>query len=189
MFAAGMAVTGMAHQVGWIIAGPPREFVRNGNNALNTLVTILLDQRVFRGDNDRTRGRKHEYWRADVAGLYVPRSDGAPGLDRPMDPLDLSIAMADDRSRTDLSPYALRNRLPLAKSGYYFRALRFGDDADDQRSPDHFAVCTFPTSVSAGMVMFIMSDRGMIYQCVFYGRPPDFFPNDPEKSGWAPIQW
>lgn len=145
-----------------------------------------MAQRHFSGERDQT-GKFH-FWRADIAGLYAGHREGESASSGPIDLLDLSIAMADDRSRTDLAPYARGNPLPLAKDGYYFRALRFQDEPDGQRTPDHYAVCAFPSSPSAGMIMIIASDWSGLYQAPFYGQPPEFFPNEPEKAGWGRVE-
>ena len=42
----------------------------------------------------------------------------------------VAAAMADDRSRTDLSPFAHGSTLPLPRAGFYFRALRFEGESD-----------------------------------------------------------
>jgi len=178
MFAAGMAFTGIAHQTGWLLSAPrPRDELGGGNSghAFINLLTIASAQYHFRY-NDIDKNGKADYWRADVAGLY------------PFALIELPLAVADDQARTDLSPHAGAERLPVADSGYYVRALRFEDEADDRRSPDQYAVCTFPSSPSAGRRMFLGSSRGVYYGRTFEGKAPEYFPNDPEKDGWTRIE-
>jgi len=173
MFAAGMAFTGIAHQTGWLMFAPrPRNELGGGNSghAFINLLTIANAQYYFRY-NDSDKNGKADYWRADVAGLYTFAL------------IELPTALADDRARTDLTA----GRQPTADSGYYVRALRFEDEADDRRSPDCYAICTFPSSLSAGSSMFIVSHERIYYGRRFEGKAPEYYPRDPEKDGWIPI--
>jgi hypothetical protein len=180
MFAAGMAFTGIAHQTAWLMSAPrPRNELGGGNSghAYINLLTIGMAQYDFRY-NDLDKNGKPDYWRADVAGLYKFRPDL----------IDLSLALADDRGRTDLSPYTKGVIPPAPDSGYYVRALRFEDEADDRRSPDCYAICTFPSSLSAGSSMFIVSHERIYFGRRFEGKAPEYFPKDPEKDGWIRIE-
>jgi hypothetical protein len=182
MFAAGMAFTGIAHQTAWLMVAPrPRDELGGGNSAhaWGSLSMIANAQEKFRYDDSDGNG-KPDYWRADVAGLYAVK----PGK---IAWLELSVALADDRARTDLSPYSKGVALPAAESGYYFRALRFEDEADDRRRRDGYAVCTFPSSLSAGASMFIVSNQRIYYGRRFEGKAPEYYPTDPERDGWIPI--
>jgi hypothetical protein len=184
MFVAGMAVTGVAHQVGWLITEPPRVVARSLTSplVLDGLRAILIAQREFREQDRDGNGRK-DYWRQDVAGLHGLVSGG-----QAIRLLELPVAMADDRSRTDLSAFALGNKLPLHRAGYYFHALRFEGESDPNLSPDRFAVCSIPSSQSAGSAVFILSDAGIVYVQAYFGMPLDIYPSDPEKSGWYRVE-
>jgi len=178
MFAAGMAFTGIAHQTAWLLFAPrPRDELGGGNSghAFINLITIANAQYNFRY-NDSDKNGKADYWRADVAGLYKFAL------------IELPTALADDRARTDLSPSSKAAGLPMADSGYYVRALRFEDEADDRRSPDCYAICTFPSSLSAGSSMFIVSHERIHYGRRFEGKAPEYYPRDPEKDGWTRIE-
>jgi hypothetical protein len=184
MFSAGMAFTGAAHQVGWLITEPPRLVAKSLTSPLvpGGLRAILIAQQEFR-EHDRDGNGKKDYWRPDVAGLHGLVVGG-----QAIRLLELPVAMADDRPRTDLSPFALGNKLPLHRAGYYFHALRFDGETDATLSPDRFAVCSIPSSQSAGSAVFILSDAGIVYVQAYFGMPLDIYPSDPEKSGWYRVE-
>jgi hypothetical protein len=186
MFVAGMAVTGVAHQVGWLITEPRRFIARPlvSPLILDGLRAILKAQQEFREQDRDGNGRKG-YWRQDVAGLHGHLVGG-----QAIKLLKLTLALADDRSRTDMSPFAQRNTLPLSVAGYYFRALRFDGESDAILSPDRFAVCAVPSSFSAGSAVFILSDAGTLYAQAYGGQisEPEVYPSDPEKSHWYRVE-
>ena len=79
MFAAGMAFTGVVHQTGWLLRSPRPMFVSSGSmerNSSASLKTIVTAQADFRA-NDRDGNGVADYWRGDIAGLYVLKPQGS----------------------------------------------------------------------------------------------------------------
>ncbi len=146
-------------------------------NASTCLKTITSAQADFRA-NDRDGDGVNQFWRGDIAGLYVlrPRKDPqGPAIKL----IELSVASADDRPVTDISPYAVRS----AKAGYWFRALLHEGEAAP--SPDRFAACAFPDSPAAGKWTFIVDEENTIYRKELKKqRGIDRYPKDPVKDGW-----
>jgi hypothetical protein len=182
MFGAGMTITAVAHQTGWLIGSPDRLITSgsrpsNERSASTSLKTIASAQADFRS-NDRDDNKTNDFWRGDITGLYVLK-----GADRQAIKLiELSVAAADDRPVTDLSPFATRS----PKAGYWFRALHYKDEGQ-KPGPDRFAACAFPTSPSAGKFMFVINESNVIYRKPSDGSPPEFYPDEPEKDGWAKL--
>lgn len=146
-------------------------------SASTSLKTITSAQADFRA-NDRHGDGVNQFWRGDIAGLYVLRCKKDP--EGPAIKLiELSVASADDRPVTDISPYAVRS----AKAGYWFRALLH----EDEKSPDpnRFAACAFPDSPSAGTWTYIVDEENFIYRKELKKqRGIDTYPKDPLKEGW-----
>lgn len=96
--------------------------------------------------------------------------------------IQLSIAMADDLPKIDISPYGIR----LAKSGYWFRALRHEDEA--VVSPDRFAACMFPGTPADGSYTLIIDEKHVVYYKDLDGeRGAEVFPLDAVKAGWRKL--
>lgn len=179
MFMAGMAFTGIAHQLGWLISSPvpltrSNAGILNERNAFMSLKVILQAQEAFRRE-DVTASGKHSYWREDIAGLY-----GLQGRDgQPIKLISLSLAEADDHPITSLSPHGP----PSPVEGYRYRSLSF----QNETTPlfNHFAACAYPASLSVSNRIYIISDQGDIFRkAVTRIEPPKVFPDHPEEEGW-----
>ncbi len=184
LFLAGMAVTGIAHQSAWL-ATEPRTFLARpltSPQVTDGLRAILRAQKEFRSE-DRDENGMRDYWRQDIAGLH-----GLIVRGQPIKLIGLSDAMADYRPRTDLGDLALGNKLPMARAGYYFKALKFEGESDFALHPDRFAACAFPASMSSGNAIFIISDAGILYVNHYDFKPLEVFPSDPEKAGWYRVE-
>ena len=145
--------------------------------AATSLKTITSAQADYRA-NDRDGNHLNDYWRGDIAGLYTIQSCNGDAIKL----IELSVASADDRPVTDLSPYAVRS----SKTGYWFRALRHEDERTP--SPDRFAACAFPENRAAGKYTFIVDETNTIYRKRLRGpRGVFFYPKDPERDGWAKL--
>jgi hypothetical protein len=179
MFAAGMAVTGVVHQTGWLLRSPEPLMSSGGNqrNASASLKTITSAQADFRG-NDRDGNGKQDYWRGDIAGLYAILPAGSA---EPIKLIELSVALADGHPVTAIEKFGTRG----PKAGFWYRALAFKGETTP--NPDRFAACSFPVNVSAGRWMFIISEENVIYRKPFNGSPPEFYPDDPAKDGWSKL--
>lgn len=150
---------------------------RNASTSLKTLTSAQADYRA----NDRDGNQVNDFWRGDVAGLYTLKSSADPAGPA-MKLIDLSIASADDRPTTDVSPYAVRT----AKAGYWFRAILHEDERTP--SPDRYAFCAFPDGPSAGKWTFIVDEQNAIYRKELKNpRGVERCPADPVKSGWEKL--
>ena len=149
-------------------------------NASTCLKTITSAQADFRA-NDRDWNHVNDFWRGDIAGLYTLKSAADP-QGPAIKLIELSVASADDRPVTDISPYAVRS----AKAGYWFRAILHEDEVS--ADPDRFAACAFPDSPSAGKYVFITDETNVIYRKELKKqRGIERFPLDPLKAGWSKL--
>jgi hypothetical protein len=182
MFGAGMTITAVAHQTGWLIGSPERLLSSGGasneRNASASLKTVATAQADFRA-NDRDWNQINDFWRGDIAGLYTVK-----GMDgQPIKLIELSVGSADDRPVTDMSRFSIRS----PKAGYWFRALRYKDEAEKVDAESRFAACAFPSSVGAGVYMFLVTQDNTIYRKIFEGQPPELCPDEPLKDGWSKL--
>jgi hypothetical protein len=177
LFASGMAFTGAAHQIGWLLRSPSALVRSPGNerNAYASLKTIASAQADFRG-NDRDGNRIRDFWRADIAGLYGLKPEGG---EETIKLIEGSVAGADGRPSIALEAFVVK----APKAGYWYRALRFkGETTPD---PDRFAAIAYPDSASAGKVMYIISHENVLYRKdVGTGAIPETYPEDPLREGW-----
>lgn len=180
LFAAGMAFTGVAHQAGWLLRSPlPLTVSSGGNerNASSSLKTIASAQADFRG-NDRDGNRLQDFWRADIQGLYSLKPEGSEEM---IKLIEISVAGADGKPAQPVDAFTQAS----PKAGYWYRALRFKDEAEPD--PQRFAAACYPSSKAAGVYMFAISHENTIYRKVFEGAVPELYPDDPLKEGWAKL--
>jgi hypothetical protein len=154
----------------------------NERSAATSLKTLSTAQADFRA-NDRDGDKIAQFWRGDVAGLYalVPKGSSVA-----IKLIELSVAAADDRPLTDLSPFAAR----APKAAYWFRALRHIDEDPKAPDPDRFAYCAFPISPAAGQWIYIIDESNTIYRAESKRHPGgiDVFPSEEElKTQWSNI--
>ncbi|MBI3857617.1 MAG: hypothetical protein HY293_18200 [Planctomycetes bacterium] len=182
MFAAGMAVTAVAHQTGWLLRGPATlvdansraSFERNGFAALRSIYSA---QMAFASRDLDENGVK-DYWRKDIAGLFA----FTPSTGQPLKLIQQSVACADAASAVDLGSLGGKS----AKLGYWFKSLKFPDETTPD--PKRFAALAYPDNPSAGKYFFIISDEGTTYRKrVDQGARPDTYPIDPDKEGWSKL--
>src|SRR5258706_10894800 len=136
----------------WSFGSHRHYFDRPASSSLKTLTSAQADFRA----NDRDGDGKANFWRADIAGLYALAPGGGPAIKL----IELSVAAADDRSKTDLSPYSV----PAANAGYWYRAIRHADEDPKALDPNRFAFWAFPDSPSAGKYLFIVDENNTIYR-------------------------
>jgi len=180
LFAAGMAFTGVAHQVGWLMRSPKPLWIHTGSNERSpsaSLKTVASAQADFRG-NDRDGNRIQDFWRADIAGLYAVKP---PESEEMIKLIELSVAAADGRPATSVATFAV----PAPKMGYWYRALRFKDETEPD--PNRFAAIAYPDSPSAGAVMYVISHENTIFFKPAEVPVPDVYPEDPLKEGWSKL--
>ncbi len=178
MLISGMAITGLAHQVGWLMTSPEPWVKRSGSNERGiptSLKTIASAQSDFRA-NDRDDNRTNDFWRADIAGLYTTEVEG-----HAIRLIELSVALADDRPKGNVEKYGARG----PKAGYWYRALLHEDETVPD--PQRFAACSFPAQRSAGRWMYVVCEDNGIWRKEFRGKPPEFYPKDPAADGWTKL--
>lgn len=145
-----------------------------------TLKSIPSAQADFRA-NDRDGDGINQFWRADVAGLYTLAPGGGPAIKL----IELSVAAADDRPKSDLTPYSAR----APKAGYWFRSIRHADEDPKKLDPNRFAYCAFPDTPSAGKYIFIVDENNTIFRSAANGRRGiEVFPTEQElKTSWSKL--
>ena len=148
-------------------------------NASTTLKTLTAAQADFRA-NDRDGDKVAQFWRADVAGLYLLSPKGGERIKL----IELSTAAADDRAVTDLSPVAVKS----PKQGYWFRAILHVDEDARAPDPDRFAFCAYPDTPQSGKYIFIVDENNRIYRSEAKGRRGiDVFPTQEELKQWTKL--
>ena len=97
----------------------------------------------------------------------------------------MSIAGADDNPGTEIAQLTQLG----PKAGYWYRALRFGDEDPEKTDPDRFAFAAYPDAYgTSGNWIIIISNDNEIYK-KSPGEPliPEIYPVDPESEGWERV--
>ena len=118
----------------------------NDRNASAALATLREAQRQFREGDVDGNGVK-DYWRADIAGLYVVKEAKL---------IELSVAGADEKPTTPIDKFTVR----APKSGYWFRCLRFADEKE--LDPARWAACAIP--VNREDPTFLVTHEGTLHR-------------------------
>lgn len=159
--------------------GPCRGGERNSSASLKTLTSAQADFRA----NDRDGNGVNDFWRKDVAGLYVLRPEGSREM---IKLIEISVALADDRIPDEA--LLLGPRTP--KGGYWFRAIRHADEKDAIDANARFAFCCFPADYpKSGRNTYVVDEGNTIFKRDL-GRPGgiEVFPTDEElKAQWAKL--
>jgi hypothetical protein len=161
-----------------------REFGRHPHSAERlpeaTMKAISTAQADFR-TNRRNGNPLPRFWRADIAGLYALAPGGGPAIKL----IELSIAAADERPRTDLTSLAVR----APKAGYWYRSIRHANEDAQALDPNRFAYCAFPDTESAGRYIYVVDERRQVYCAEANGRRGiEVFPTDEElKRRWSKV--
>ena len=161
-----------------------REFGRHHHSPQRppeaTMKTFWTAQADFRA-NLRSGDSFPRFWRADIAGLYAL----APGEGLAIKLIDLSVAAADERPRTDLSVLAARS----PKAGYWYRSIRHANEDPEALDPNRFAYCAFPDTDSAGRYIYVVDERRQVYRAEANGRRGiEVFPTDKElRTQWSKL--
>lgn len=122
--------------------------MRNASAWLRIVGAAQVDFRV----NDRDGNGRNDYWRADIAGLYGVRVEGAE-----IKLIERSMAAADDRPVVKVGDLAE----PSPKAGFFLRALPHADET--ARGPDRFAACSFPGELEKGRYgTYVISEAGVV---------------------------
>jgi hypothetical protein len=150
---------------------PNRQSRSNERSAATTLLALSAAEEDFR-QNDRDENGVPDYWRADVAGLYVVKAKNEA-----IRLIELSCAAADDRPIIPAGPRA-------PKAGYWFRAMRFA--GEDKPHATRFAFCAFPDQYpGTGRFTYIIRHGRVIFgKDLGKGGGIDVWPGDPEGEGW-----
>ena len=156
---------------------------RHGSNERNPstgLKTLASAQAYFRA-NDQDNDGVNQFWRSDVSGLYTVAPTGSPAIKL----IELAVACADDRPKTDILKYSTL----APKAGYWYRAIRHADEDPKALDPNRFAYCAFPDSPSAGKYIFIVDENNTIFRAMANGRRGiEVFPTPEElKTSWSKL--
>lgn len=171
---------------------------------MNNLATAEADFRV----NDRDCNLVHDFWVADISGLYRIDSAEVPiqGQRSEIRLIGPSVARADARPCVPLEQagslastakrvtrlVALGKAVPNA--GYWFAMIeRFQNEKGAEvkyndgngRCAEAFGICAYPEKYGkTGMRTFIVNEENTVWMKDTGGKPPDVFPADPAKAGW-----
>ncbi len=147
--------------------------------ASSTLKVIAWAQEDFRA-NDRDGNDAADYWRKDVAGLYLyVKVDGnSPSFD--------SMVRADDRAVTALPSHVKAVRGPLMER-FWLRVIRL--PREEAPDPGRFAVCCFPSAYGPGIRShYVIREDAIVYKKdLGHGKGIDVYPVDPLKEGWERV--
>jgi hypothetical protein len=189
----GLAAAGIL-AVGWILLHEPwhpafcwdcvlrkshrhRGGERPQSASLKTLASAQADFRA----NDRDGDGKQEFWRGDVAGLYLLRPPGDP---RMIQLIEVSVAGADAAPILGLT----RTTAKAPKAGYWFKAIRHADETPGRLNPDRFAFCAYPDDPAAHRFMFVISEGNTIFKAPAVKDGVDVFPDDATlRTKWAKL--
>ena len=155
----------------------PGQRASNERLAGTVLKTLASAQADFRA-NDRDRDGVQQFWRGDVAGLYLVSPPGG----NPIQLIEREAAAADDRP---LPTHAGRIfRRPY--HGYWFRAIRHADETPNRLDPQRFAFVAFPVNRTSGLRMLIVDENNSLRGCSVDGfKGLDVMPTDDElRSKW-----
>lgn len=148
-----------------------REYRRPPQPPEAAIRMILNAQADFRA-NRRNGDLSPRFWRADIAGLYALAPGGGPAIKL----IEVSLAAADERPRTDLSAHAVR----APRDGYWYRAIRHANEDSQALDPNRFAYCAFPDSPEGG-VLYVVDERKTVYRRESQARRGiEVFPSDEE---------
>ena len=167
----------------WLTLSPPcwecifssdHQHAVNERSYVPGIKTLTSAQADYRS-NDRDGNGKNDYWREDVAGLYVNKSAQGEAICL----IDFSLAAADERPAS-IDPELFPSRRPHL--GYWYRAIRHQDETVP--GPDRFAFCSFPDDYpESGRWTFIIDERNTVFKRdLGHGRGVEMFPNDVGKS-------
>lgn len=133
--------------------------------------------------HDRDGDGRRAYWREDVAGLY---SFQPVGTEDPIGLIEKSIAAADAAPRS--LPMLDQTRAP--KAYYWYRALRFADEAPGRRDDDRFAFCAVPAAPRPELHVYVMAQDRVIYRRTWSGTSdtPTTYPSPSELAArWESV--
>jgi hypothetical protein len=156
-----------------------REYRRPPQSAESAIRTILTAQADFRA-NRRNGDASPKFWRADIAGLYALAPGGGPAIKL----IEVSLAAADERPRTDLADHASR----APRDGYWYRSIRHANEDPQALDPNRFAYCAVPDSPEGG-VLYVVDERQTVYRAETQAcRGIEVFPSDEElRRQWSKV--
>ncbi|HZE96644.1 MAG TPA: hypothetical protein VE981_06445 [Planctomycetota bacterium] len=157
----------------------PRGFY-GGTSYRPMLKTLASAQADFRA-NDRDGNGINDFWRKDVAGLYVvPGTAGAP-----IKLIELSTALADSNPQTNISAFGVRG----PKTGYWITAIRHEDEDPRKLDPQRFAYVAVPVDFPKhDKDIYIIDENNTVFRKVFdRDVPVTVFPSDLDKNGWKKV--
>jgi hypothetical protein len=167
----------------------------NAGAATKALVTM---EAIWRSQ-DIDKNGVADYWTRDIAGFYAVHNEG-----KPVALIDKAFARAD---ATPAMNYLVLEGGPVAKQGYFFKAIKTDPDGKPYVKPDslppkaenapdgpstnssRFAFCAYPDKYGVdGKLTFIVCEDGVVWQKDLGAdaKGVDAWPNpDKEGSGWV----
>ena len=188
----------------------------NDRNASTSLKTLSSAEADFRA-NDRDGNRIHDFWTADVAGLYCIHNplEEKNGRSDPIALIELSIAAADSAPLTSpAGPYRAtigHYASNCGKSGYWFWAMEsdaslnppipYRTDTHGESPvgsahyhPSKFGFLAYPNSLWDGKSAFIINESNTVFRRSLtkdirpsLGNPPGTM-RDPDFISWLSME-
>ncbi|MHC4606971.1 MAG: DUF2950 family protein [Planctomycetota bacterium] len=159
----------------------------NERNASGTLKTLAMASIDFRS-NDRDDNGVNDFWVADVRGLYSLKGWKGEKIH-----LIEAAAARADADPSERSPAIEGTTSPKPKAGYLFAVVKKYEKGDKQvayaDSTGHnyskFAFAAYPADYpKSGKLTFIINEYNTVFMKDTGGKPPEAFPEDPQKAGW-----
>lgn len=148
------------------------QIVENERKAILALKDIFRAQVDFK-ENDLDKNGVKDYWTADISGLYRTLIGG-----KEIKLIGPDIAIADAAPMSDgkdLGP--MLSPRPIAKNGYYFRALKSYEDPAGSINPYgskntlRFGFVAYPETYNGtGRQTFIIWEGGTVWRKVLAGE-------------------
>jgi len=160
--------------------GPATHASNERCGAGGPLKTLASAQADFRA-GDRDANGVEDFWRKDVAGLYV-----TPGVNKlPIRLIELRLALADARPASDLG--AIGKQQPYA--GYWIRAILHEGEDPAKPDPQRFAYVAYPVEYPKhDRNTYIIDENNTTYRNVLPpGTSVTVFPKDPGEAGWSKL--
>jgi hypothetical protein len=135
--------------------------------ALKTLPAAQADFRA----NDRDGNGVQDFWRGDVAGLYVTTP---PGSKEMIKLIDISIARADAALALGITRIGMK----APKGGYWFKAIRNADEDPKRLDPNRFAFCAYPEDPALHRSMYVINEDNTVFRAPALKGGVEVFPDE-----------
>jgi hypothetical protein len=142
------------------------------------LKTLAAAQAHYRA-NDQDGNGKEDFWRGDVAGLYLTVP---PGSNEMIKLVEISVASADSAPSLDITRIGPK----APRAGYWFKAIRHADEEPGKLNPDRFAFCAYPVDPVVGKDMYILDENNTIFRAPAVKGGIDVYPDEKVlRENWS----